>query len=87
MRRQLMIGADNVEAWLAALGLKVSKGGAGLAVLGWLSSSAAAAWFGALVAFCGLCVNAWFNWKRDRREQREHEARMGAESSNSAKVS
>lgn len=67
---------DNVETLLAALGLKATKGGAVVSVAGWVFSSAAAAWFGGLVAFLGLCVNWWFNVKRDRREQREHEARM-----------
>lgn len=67
---------DNVETVLAALGLKFTKGGAAVSVLGWLASSAAAAWFGAAIAAIGLAVNVYFNWKRDKREQMEHEARM-----------
>ena len=67
---------DNIESVLAALGLKATKGGFAMSVLGWLASSAAAAWFGAIVAVCGLALNAWFSWKRDQREQMEHEVRM-----------
>jgi uncharacterized membrane protein YebE (DUF533 family) len=67
---------DNLETALAALGLKATKGGAAVSFFGWVFSSAAAAWFGALVAFAGLCVSWYFNWKRDQREQAEHELRM-----------
>jgi putative copper export protein len=67
---------DNLEAVLSALGLKATKGGAVVSVFGWLASSAAAAWFGALIALAGLCLQFYFNRKRDKREQQAHEARM-----------
>lgn len=67
---------DNVESVLAAFGLKTTGGGAVVAFAGWAFSSAAAAWFGAVVGLVGLCVTWHFNRKRDAREQREHEARM-----------
>jgi hypothetical protein len=67
---------DNIEAWLVALGLKTSTGGALVAFVGWLSSSAAAAWFGALVGMAGLLITWWFSRRRDRREQEEHDAKM-----------
>lgn len=31
---------------------------------------------GIIVGFAGLAVNIFFQWKRDRREHREHLARM-----------
>lgn len=67
---------ENLEAVLTALGIKLTKGGAVVSFAGWLASSAAAAWFGAGIAACGLLVNWHFNRKRDKREQEEHEARM-----------
>jgi hypothetical protein len=67
---------DNFETLLATLGLKATKGGAVVSIGGWLLSSAAAAWFGAGIAAIGLLVNVYFNWKRDKREQEEHELRM-----------
>jgi hypothetical protein len=33
---------------------------------------------GVLLAAAGFATNAWLGWRRDRREQREHEARMSA---------
>lgn len=47
-----------------------------VSILGWLFSSAAAAWFGAWIAVAGLLLNAHYTRKRDQREQREFEARM-----------
>lgn len=66
----------DIESVLATFGLKASGAGAVGAVIGWLLSSAAAAWFGVLVALAGLLVTWHFNKKRDQREQAEHEARM-----------
>jgi uncharacterized membrane protein YebE (DUF533 family) len=50
--------------------------GSGTAILGWLSASELAAIGGLFVGLAGLAINFYFNWKRDRREQKEHEARM-----------
>jgi uncharacterized membrane protein YebE (DUF533 family) len=67
---------DHLDAFLAAIGMKATKGGAVVAFAGWAISSAAAAWFGAMVALGGLGISAYFSWKRDKREQQEHDARM-----------
>ena len=53
-------------------------GASGAAVGGWLLSSEGMALIGVLLAAAGFATNAWLGWRRDRREQREHEARMSA---------
>lgn len=53
-------------------------GASGAAVGGWLLSSEGMALIGVLLAAAGFSTNAWLGWRRDRREQREHEARMHA---------
>jgi hypothetical protein len=67
---------EHIEAALAALGLKPVFGGAAMSVLGWLNSSAGAAWCGVWIAFAGLLLNWRYNARKDRREQEAHEARM-----------
>ena len=51
-------------------------GASSAAVGGWLLSSEGMALIGVLLAGAGFATNAWLGWRRDRREQREHEARM-----------
>lgn len=63
-----------------AAGLLVGKtatygGGASAFVFG-LSANEAAAVVGAIVAVIGLCVQVFYNRRRDRRESEEHKARM-----------
>lgn len=63
-----------------ALGIATGKvaaygGGASAFVLG-LSASEFAAFLGVVVAVAGLLVQAFFNARRDRRDGREHQARM-----------
>lgn len=50
--------------------------GSGTAIFGGLSANELAAVGGLFVGLAGLAVSWYFNWKRDQREQREHEARM-----------
>ena len=52
--------------------------GSGTAVIFGMSTNELAAVGGVFVGLAGLAINMFFNWKRDRREQREHEARMKA---------
>lgn len=64
-----------------ALGLIAAKtatygGGASAFVFG-LTANELAAMGGLLVAVIGLCVQVYYNRKRDRRETVEHTARMG----------
>lgn len=52
--------------------------GSGTAIFGGLSANELAAIGGLFVGLAGLAVTVYFNWKRDQREQREHDARMKA---------
>lgn len=67
---------EQVEAAIAALGLKPVWGGTAMSIGGWLFSSAGAAWCGALVAIVGLAMNWHYTSRKDKREQQEFEARM-----------
>lgn len=50
--------------------------GAATGIIGWLSQINWIGICGALVALVGLIVSVYFQIRRDRRETREHEARM-----------
>ena len=65
-----------IEATLAATGSKATYTGAGMTISGWALSSEAAVLCGIVLGLVGLAVNFFFQLKRDRREQREHKARM-----------
>lgn len=71
------------------IGLAVGKagtyGGGTSALLFGLTASEFAAIVGALVAIAGLVIQWYFNRRRDRREQEEHEARMRSLQSGKAK--
>ena len=67
-----------IETTLAAAGSKATYTGAGMTISGWALSSEAAVACGIVLGLVGLCVNFIFQLKRDRREQREHKARMEA---------
>jgi hypothetical protein len=67
---------EHIEAVAAALGLKPVFGGATMSFMGWVFSSAGAAWCGAFIAFVGLLMNFYFTRKKDKREQEAHDARM-----------
>lgn len=61
---------------MAAASAKISIGGAAGAVGGWALDSGTAATLGVVIAGIGTLASLFYNWRRDRREQREHEARM-----------
>lgn len=67
---------DNLDTIGLAVGKAGTYGGGTSALVFGLSASEFAAFVGALVAIAGLCVQWYFNRRRDRREQEEHEARM-----------
>lgn len=67
-----------VEITGASLASKTTTAGAGVAGLGWVFSSEAAVFFGILIGVVGLVVNIYFQRRRDKREQQEHQARMKA---------
>jgi hypothetical protein len=66
-----------VNATMAALGSKATYTGAGASILGWLMSSQAGIFFGILLGVGGFLVNWYYRAKEDRRQQIEHERRMG----------
>lgn len=47
-----------------------------VALIGGLSTAEQMAIIGVLIAFAGFVVNTWYIWRKDRREQRQHEATM-----------
>ena len=47
-----------------------------VALIGGLSTAEQMAILGVLIAFAGFVVNTWYIWRKDRREQRQHEATM-----------
>lgn len=65
-----------IEAAIAASASKATYAGAAATGLGWLLSSEAAVLFGIVGVVAGLIVNWYYQAKRDRREEREHLARM-----------
>lgn len=65
-----------VEITGASVASKATTAGAGVAGIGWLFSSESAVFFGIVVGVIGLLVNVYFQSRRDRREQRESEARI-----------
>jgi len=67
---------STLESTLATAGSKVTYTGAGMTISGWFLSSEFAVLCGILLGLGGFAVNFTFQLKRDRREQREHKARM-----------
>jgi hypothetical protein len=66
----------SLDATLAGLGSKATQAGAGTSIVGWALSSEAAVLVGITVGVVGLAVQWWYQRKRDKREQAEHERRM-----------
>lgn len=59
-----------------ASGNKVTQTGALTSVGSWIVSSEAGVIIGLIVGVSGLVMQWYFNRRRDKREQAEHEARM-----------
>ena len=59
-----------------ASGGKVTQTGAGTTLLGWMLSSEFGVFAGIVIGVSGLAMQWYYNRRRDRREQAEHEARM-----------
>ena len=70
---------QSIEATIAASASKATYTGAGTSVLGWMLSSEFGMVAGLLIAIAGLLTNFYFQRKRDRREQAEHDRRMRGE--------
>ena len=65
------------DATMAAAGSTATYGGASTSVLGWLVSNEFAVLIGILIAIAGFLVNWYYRHKEDKRQQAEHERRMG----------
>lgn len=65
-----------IDATAATLGSKAAYTGASTAVGGWLLSSEFGVIAGLLIGVIGLLTNWYFQHKRDKREEREHQRRM-----------
>lgn len=68
---------DAVDAAMAAVGSKVTYGGAGASVAGWLLSSEFAVLSGLILGLAGFLLNWYYRHKADKRAQAEHAAKMG----------
>ena len=67
---------DAIDATAATLGSKAAYTGASTAVGGWLLSSEFGVFAGLLIGVLGLLTNLYFQHRRDKREQIEHQRRM-----------
>lgn len=66
-----------LDATLASVGSKATYTGATTSVLGWVLSSEFGILLGVMLGIGGFIVNWYYKHKQDRREQAEHERRMG----------
>lgn len=78
-----ILDSHGKDALIASIGLKTSTAGAGIGVLGWLTSQEGMTFVGVNVAVAGFLVNSFFRWrehklklKEDARAQIEHELRV-----------
>ena len=71
------IEKEAIEGAMAALGSKVTYGGVGASVAGWMLSSEFAALAGLVLGLAGFALNWYYRHKADKRAQAEHFAKMG----------
>ena len=71
---------DSTDATFSWIATKIGMGGGTLAsIFGWFTSNDAAVFIGILITVLGFVMNAWFQRRRDAREEaeaalrREHE--------------
>lgn len=65
------------DATMAAVGSKATYTGAGASIMGWVLSSEFGVLIGLLLGLGGFAVNWFYKHKEDKRQQAEHERRMG----------
>lgn len=67
-----------IDTVMPAVADKTTWGGAVMGFVGWLASINWIGLTGLLVAALGLLANIYFQHRRDKREQRESEARLAS---------
>ncbi len=72
---------EALDATAATIGSKAAYTGASTAVGSWLLSSEFGVFAGLLIGVLGLLTNLYFQRRRDRREEVEHQRRMAQMSS------
>ena len=65
------------ETAMAAVGSKATYGGASATVASWFLSSEFGMLMGIFIGVAGLVTNFYFKHKEDKRQQAEHDRRMG----------
>lgn len=68
--------AQALDATIAAVGQKMTYGGAAGTFVGFLLSSEGAALVGIVGVIGGLVIQFYFKRRQDKREQEEHAAKM-----------
>ncbi len=66
-----------VDSTIAATAGKFTYAGAGTSLFGWFTSNEFAVLVGTLLAIGGFIVNWYYRHKEDKRQQAEHDRRMG----------
>lgn len=69
------MNVDNFDANVAAIASKVTYTGAGTSAVSWIFSSEFGIAAGILLGTLGWLTNVWFQHRRDKREQEEHQQR------------
>ena len=67
----------SIDAAIAAAGSKATYTGAGASILGWMMSSQAGILFGIMLGVGGFAINWYYRHKENKRQQAEHDKRMG----------
>lgn len=65
------------EATMAAAGSKATYTGATTSIVGWVLSSEFGVLVGLLLGIGGFVINWYYKHKEDKRQQAEHDHRMG----------
>lgn len=67
---------DHIDTAVTAAASKATYAGAAVTGAGKVLNAETVMLIGLIVTIAGFLVNVFFQWRRDRRERREHEARM-----------
>lgn len=72
-----LLPQGSADSVLAAIGHKTAQAGGATTLIGWATSTEGAALLGIVGMLIGLAMQFYYNRRRDKREQAEHERRMG----------